>query len=41
VKYVVLLIVCVKDVREYDAEKDICALEGRGNRGLEELLELH
>ena len=41
VKYVVHIIVCAKDVREYDAKNDICASEGRGNRGLEELLDLH
>jgi len=41
VQYVVHLSVCAKDVREYDDEKDICASEGRGNRGLEGLLVLH
>ena len=40
-KYAVHLIVCAKDVRECDAEKDICASEGRDKRGLEELLDLH
>jgi hypothetical protein len=41
VKYAVHLIDCAKDVREYDAERDICASEERGNGVLEELLDLH